>query len=27
VELHLAKFKGRCTRDDWVGQAKELAKG
>lgn len=23
----LAKFKGRCTRDDWVGQAKELAKG
>ncbi len=22
----LAKFKGRCTRDGWVGQAKELAK-
>jgi NADH-quinone oxidoreductase subunit E len=21
------RFKGRCTRDDWVAQAKELAKG
>jgi NADH-quinone oxidoreductase subunit E len=23
----LAKFKGRCTRDDWVAQARDLAKG
>jgi len=23
----LAKFKGRCTRDDWVAQAKKLVKG
>ena len=27
ADYDLAKFKGRCTRDDWVGQAKELTKG
>jgi NADH-quinone oxidoreductase subunit E len=27
VETHLAEFKGRCTRDDWVGQARLLAGG
>ena len=24
ADYDLAKFKGRCTRDDWVGQAKKL---
>jgi len=27
ADNELARFKGRCTRDDWVGQAKALAKG
>ncbi len=27
VDENLASFKGRATRDDWVGQAKKLAQG
>ena len=27
ADNQLAQFKGRCTRDDWVGQARTLASG
>jgi len=27
ADQHLVKFKGRVSRDDWVGQAKILAAG
>jgi NADH-quinone oxidoreductase subunit E len=27
VDANLAGFKGRATRDEWVSQAKKLAKG
>jgi NADH-quinone oxidoreductase subunit E len=27
IDAHLEGFKGRITRDDWVGQARELSGG
>lgn len=27
IDLHLGRFEGRITRDDWVGQARLLAAG
>jgi predicted flap endonuclease-1-like 5' DNA nuclease len=27
IDAHLVEFRGRCTRDDWVGQARQLAGG